>query len=196
MDTIQSNAYVVVDYVLKDEQGRVLDSSDAQDGEPIEYVHGYGMIVPGLEAALVGMKSGEAKEVTVAPEEAFGDRDEELVLEVDRSDFPDPKKVAVGDELIAESPDGDEVMLRVLEVKGDSVKVDANHPLAGVTLHYGVKVREVRAATEEEVEEAAAAFEEAMAHHAEHCDDPTHDHGAPVEESGLIQLKSSKPGKK
>jgi len=186
MDTIQSNAYVVLAYTLRDEEGEVLDSSSVDlvpDGEPIEYVHGYGMLVPGLEAALVGLKKGEAKKVVVSPEEGFGDRDDELLLEVDKSDFPKPDKVKVGDEFIAESPDGDEVPMRVVEVKDDSVVVDANHPLAGMTLHYEVEVQEVRAATDEEIEEAAEAFEEAG-----YCDDPTHDHG----ESGLVQLKSKK----
>jgi FKBP-type peptidyl-prolyl cis-trans isomerase SlyD len=205
METIQPNALVVLDYVLRDDEGHVLDASDADDGEPITYVHGYGMIVPGLEAAIAGMRAGDAKDVVVAPEAAFGDRDEELVLEVDRADFPRPDAVAPGDELVAESADGDEVMLRVLEVNGDSVRVDANHPLAGLTLRYAVKIREVRAATDDEIEEAAAAFEEAMHDHATACDDPTHDHGhdhahdhgaEPGGGGELVQLRPSKSLKK
>jgi FKBP-type peptidyl-prolyl cis-trans isomerase SlyD len=188
MDTIQSNAFVVLAYTLKDEEGKVLDSSEEKDGEPIEYVHGYGMLVPGLEAALVGLKTGEEKKVVVSAEEGFGDRDDELVLEVDRADFPKPDKVKAGDEFIAESPDGDEVPMRVIEVKADTVVVDANHPLAGLTLCYEVQVKEVRAATDEEIEDAAAAFEAAG-----YCDDPTHDHGP----NDLVQLghKSGKTGK-
>src|SRR6187402_989343 len=99
MNTIQPNARVVLEYTLKNEKGEVLDSSDAEDGEPIVYVHGYGMLVPGLELALVGLAVGAAKDVTVKPEEGFGDHDSELVLEIDRTDFPDPKKVIVGDEV-------------------------------------------------------------------------------------------------
>lgn len=183
MDTIQSNAFVVLAYTLKDEEGRVLDSSEEEDGEPIEYVHGYGMLVPGLEAALVGLKTGEAKDVVVSPEEGFGDRDEELLLEVDRAEFPKPDEVEEGDELIAESPDGEEVSMRVVQVKADSVLVDANHPLAGATLRYEVLVKEVRDASDEEIEEAAEAFEEAG-----YCDDPAHDHGA----DELVRLRNSK----
>lgn len=174
MKTIQANARVVLEYTLKDDKGEVLDSSDAEDGEPIVYVHGYGMLVPGLEGALVGLEIGAKKDVTVSPEEGFGERDDELVLEIDRSDFPDPKKISMGDEVVAESPDGDEVAMRVIEVKGDTVVVDANHPLAGVTLRYSVKVKEVGAATEDEIAEAAAGFEEAG--YGGGCDDPTHDH--------------------
>jgi FKBP-type peptidyl-prolyl cis-trans isomerase SlyD len=201
MKTIQANARVVLEYTLKNEKGEVLDSSDADDGEPIDYVHGYGMLVPGLEAALAGLEIGATKDVTVSPEEGFGERDDELVMEVDRSDFPDPKSVAIGDEVVAESPDGDEVPMRVLEVKDETVVVDANHPLAGVTLRYSVKVKEIAQATEEEIAEAAAEFEEAG--YGGGCDDPTHDHSHdhghghdhdPSKKSGdLVQLSSKKP---
>jgi FKBP-type peptidyl-prolyl cis-trans isomerase SlyD len=206
MKTIQPNARVVLEYTLKDDKGEVLDSSDAEDGEPITYVHGYGMLVPGLEAALVGLEVGAAKDVTVSPEEGFGERDDELVLEIDRTDFPEPKSVKVGDEVVAESPDGDEVPMRVVEVKDETVIVDANHPLAGVTLRYAVKVKEIAAASEEEIAEAAAGFEEAGYGG---CDDPTHDHSHdghghdhahPHEHGGtsgktgdLVQLTSKKP---
>lgn len=205
MKTIQANARVVLEYVLKNEKGDVLDSSDAEDGEPIEYVHGYGMLVPGLEAALAGLEVGAKKDVTVSPEEGFGERDDELVLEIERSDFPDPKNVQVGDEVVAESPDGDEVPMRVVEVKDEAVIVDANHPLAGVTLRYSVVVKEVEQATDEEIAEAAAGFEEAG--YGGGCDDPTHDHshdhghghdhGHDHDHSkkpgDLVQLSSKKP---
>jgi FKBP-type peptidyl-prolyl cis-trans isomerase SlyD len=199
MKTIQPNARVVLEYTLKDDKGAVLDSSDADDGEPIVYVHGYGMLVPGLEAALVGLEVGSVKDVTVSPEEGFGERDDELVLEIDRGDFPDPKKVVVGDEVVAESPDGDEVPMRVVEVKTDTVVVDANHPLAGVTLRYSVVVKEVAAASDEEIAEAAAGFDEA-GYDEGGCDDPTHDHshGEHGHSHGpktgdLVQLSSKKP---
>jgi FKBP-type peptidyl-prolyl cis-trans isomerase SlyD len=175
--TIEPNRHVTLDYVLKDDAGEILDESKGEGGEPIEYVHGYGMLVPGLEAALAGMKTGESKEITVTAEEGFGDRDDELMLEIDREEFPDPKVVKEGDEFVAESPDGDEVVMRVVEVKGDTVVVDANHPLAGVTLHYSVNVREVREATAQEIEDAAADLDEAHQHvHGPDCDHD-HDHG-------------------
>lgn len=158
---IEPNARVVLEYTLRDVDDDVLDTSDAEDGEPIVYVHGYGMLVPGLEKALTGLAIGEAKDVIVPPEEGFGERDEELVLEVDRSEMPRPDVVAVGDELVAESPDGEEAVLRVIEVKPDAVVLDGNHPLAGETLRYSVLVRDVRPATDEEIERAAAGFDEA-----------------------------------
>jgi FKBP-type peptidyl-prolyl cis-trans isomerase SlyD len=158
---IGPNSHVVLEYVLRDDDGDILDSSDAEDGAPIVYVHGYGMLVPGLEKALVGLEVGAKRDVKVPPEEGFGEHDEELVIEIDRADAPRPDKVAVGDELVAESPEGDEIVMHVVEVTADAVVLDGNHPLAGATLHYSVTIREVRPATEEEISEAASAFEEA-----------------------------------
>ncbi|HEY5240887.1 MAG TPA: peptidylprolyl isomerase [Polyangiaceae bacterium] len=173
--TIQPNLHVILDYELKGDDGELLDASEGEGGEPIRYVHGYGMLVPGLEAALVGLHAGDEREVVVPAEAGYGERDETLVLEIERSEFPDPAAVEEGDEFVAESPDGDEIAMNVIEVKGDLVIVDANHPLAGETLHYKVKVREVRPATEEEVERAAADLDEAHEHvHGPDCD---HDHG-------------------
>ena len=189
---IQPNTFVTLDYILKDDKGATLDESQAEGGEPIKYVHGYGMLVPGLEAGLVGLKPGDKKDILVPADAGFGERDEELILEIDRGEFPDPEKITAGDEFVAESPDGDEVVMRVVELKPDAVVVDANHPLAGQTLHYAVEVREVREATAEEIETAAAAFEEAEEHvHGEGCD---HDH-APGEGHGegqVVQLGKKK----
>ena len=191
--TIQPNTFVTLDYTLKDPKGAMLDQSESEDGEPIRYVHGYGMLVPGLEAGLVGLGTGEKKNIVVPADEGFGDRDEELVLEIDRTEFPDPAKVAPGDEFVAESPDGEEVVMRVVELRDDSVLVDANHPLAGVTLHYSVCVREVRPATDDEIEAAAAEFEEARHVHGADCGhDHDHEHGHDEKPAGdpstLVQL--------
>jgi FKBP-type peptidyl-prolyl cis-trans isomerase SlyD len=187
-ETIQPNTFVTLAYVLKSPEGDVLDQSSDEDGEPIRYVHGYGMLVPGLEAALVGLKAGDKKDVVVPAEDGFGDRDDELVLEIDRTDFPDPPNVKPGDEFVAESPDGDEVVMRVAEVKGDSVVVDANHPLAGITLHYSVEVQEVREATEEEIMQAAEDLDDAHEHvHGPDCDHD-HAHGGGAGGEGVLQL--------
>jgi FKBP-type peptidyl-prolyl cis-trans isomerase SlyD len=189
---IQPNSFVTLDYTLKDDKGSVLDESAAEGGEPIKYVHGYGMLVPGLEAGLVGLAAGDKKLIVVSAEAGFGERDEELVLELDRTEFPDPEKITAGDEFIAESPDGDEVVMRVVALKPDAVVVDANHPLAGQTLHYAVSVREVREATAEEIETAATAFEEAEGHvHGDGCGhDHDHDHDHNQDGGSLITLGS------
>jgi FKBP-type peptidyl-prolyl cis-trans isomerase SlyD len=169
--TIQPNTHVTLDYELRDDGGDLVDASDADGGEPIRYVHGYGMLVPGLESALAGLKAGEEREVLVPAEAGYGEYDEGLVLEVDRGELPDPKAVNVGDELVAESPDGDDFTMSVLQVRDDVVVVDANHPLAGMTLRYNVRVRDVRPATDDEIGRAAADLDEAYQHvHGPDCD--------------------------
>jgi len=178
--TIQPNAYVTLAYTLRDAKGDVLDASDLEDGEPIEYVHGYGMIVPGLESALEGLKVGDRKDVRVSAEAGFGLRDEELVLDIDRSELPDPSRVEIGDELVAESSDGEEIVLRVVEIQPDSVRVDANHPLAGQALHYSVEVKGIRPATDEEISQAAADLEEALGD----MDEEGHTHEQPLVQLG------------
>ncbi len=172
--TIQPNTHVTLDYELRDDDGEVLDASAGEDGEPIRYVHGYGMLVPGLEAALAGLAVGDERDIVVPAEAGYGERDEELVLRIDRSELPEGGKVEVGDELVAESPDGEEVAMTVVELEDDAVVVDANHPLAGMTLRYSVKVREVRAATSEEIEQAASDLDDAHEH--VHGPDCHHDH--------------------
>ncbi len=172
--TIQANTHVTLDYELRDEDGDLIDASESEDGEPIRYVHGYGMLVPGLEAALVGLRAGDEREVVVPADAGYGEYDDSLVLEIERGQLPDPRGVQVGDEFVAESPDGDELAMNVVEVHDDRVVVDANHPLAGMTLRYMVKVRDVRPATEGEIEHAAAELDDAHTHvHGPDCD---HDH--------------------
>jgi FKBP-type peptidyl-prolyl cis-trans isomerase SlyD len=158
---IEPNAHVVIEYTLRNDAGDILDTSDADDGQPMIYVHGYGMIVPGLEKALTGLEVGAKKTIDVTPDEGFGEHDEELVMEIDRGEAPRPKTIAVGDELVMESPEGDEAVVRVINVTEDTVTLDGNHPLAGMNLHYEVHVREIRAATEAEIHDAASVFDDA-----------------------------------
>jgi FKBP-type peptidyl-prolyl cis-trans isomerase SlyD len=169
--TIQPNTYVTLDYELRDDEGDLLDASEDEDGEPIRYVHGYGMLVPGLEVALVGLAAGDEREVVVGADAGYGEYDDSLVLEIERSELPDPGGVEVGDELLAESADGEKIAVTVIEVRPDCVVVDANHPLSGMTLHYRVKVRQVRLATSEEIEHAASDLDDAHEHvHGPDCD--------------------------
>lgn len=187
--SIEPNARVVLDYTLRDADDDVLDASDVDDGEPIVYVHGYGMLVPGLEKALSGLSEGDEKEIVIPPEEGFGERDEELVLEVHRSELPRPDEVAIGDELVAESADGEEAVVRVIDVTPDTVLLDGNHPLAGETLRYSVLVREVRPATEAEIAEAAAELDE-LAEVLAHLPPGETTNGSP---GNLIQLGRTPP---
>ncbi len=166
--SVQANAYVTVDYELRDEGGELIDASEAEGGAPIRYVHGYGMLVPGLEAALTGLHAGDEREIMVPADAGYGEYDNDLVLEVDRAELDRPQDIQIGDELVAESPEGDEIAMRVVRIRDSGIVVDANHPLAGMTLRYHVWVRAVRAATADEIERAASDLDEAI----DHSEDP------------------------
>jgi FKBP-type peptidyl-prolyl cis-trans isomerase SlyD len=146
---------VVFDYVLYDGDGDVVEETDEEGGEPVTCVWGYGALVPALEKALYGLAPGETCEVVVPPEDGYGPWDESKEHWVDRADFPEG--VAVEDEFDATTPDGEETTLRVVEIEGDAVLVDSNHPLAGETLRFDVIVRSVRPATAEELAHARSA---------------------------------------
>jgi FKBP-type peptidyl-prolyl cis-trans isomerase SlyD len=167
---IGPNAFAEIDYVLEGEGGEVLDDSTKEDGKRIAYVHGYGMLVPGLEKRLEGLAEGDHADIVVPPEEAYGLHDDDLVYAIDRKDAAAANE---GDEVVLEDEDGDETVAHVVEVGDDELLVDGNHPLAGLTLRYRVTVREVRAATTEEIESAARAFDAAQTE--AHDPDPAHD---------------------
>lgn len=140
---------VSIDYTLKDDEGDVLDSSEA--GAPLVYLHGADNIIPGLEAALTGKSAGEALTVVVSAEDGYGEYDESLVAEVERDRFPGADEIELGDQFQANTPEGPR-MVTVIGIDDEAITIDANHPLAGETLHFDVKIVEVRAATKEEIE--------------------------------------------
>jgi FKBP-type peptidyl-prolyl cis-trans isomerase SlyD len=145
---IAKQSVVTIDYTLTDPHGEVLDSSTAD--EPLTYIHGSGSIIPGLENALAGKAAGDAIQVTIPPADGYGDRDEDLVQAVPRERFPDGS-IEVGMRFHAEGEDGTRVVT-VVAVDEQKVTVDANHPLAGMTLAFAVKILEVRDATADELE--------------------------------------------
>jgi FKBP-type peptidyl-prolyl cis-trans isomerase SlyD len=126
----------------------LIDSSS--EGDPLAYMHGQGQIVPGLERALDGKCAGESLAVTVAPADGYGERDQDLVMVVSRAQFERPEELAVGLQVQVSGPEGDSVA-RVTAVEGDEVTLDSNHPLAGMRLSFSITVRDVRAATAEEL---------------------------------------------
>ena len=144
---VAKNMVVSIDYTLTGADGTVLDSSSGQ--EPLTYLHGTGSILPGLEDALEGKSAGDALKVSVPPEKGYGLHDDKLLQQVPRRMF-DMKDLAPGMRFHAESDHGVRVVT-VAAVDGDTVTVDANHPLAGQTLSFDVKVTEVREATTEEL---------------------------------------------
>ncbi|RKX74620.1 MAG: peptidylprolyl isomerase [Spirochaetes bacterium] len=146
--TIIKDAVVTIDYTIKDSEGKIIESAD---GELLSYIHGTQTLAPGLEKALEGKDNGHRMELTLAPEEAFGVRDEELIREVSLEDFEDSEEVSPGLVFHADL-DGEVRFYTVLSVEGDSVAIDGNHPFADKTLTFDVTVTEVREASEEELE--------------------------------------------
>jgi len=150
---ISANMVVLFDFQLKDDDGQPIESS--ADGEPIAYLHGSGEVVPGLEAALEGREAGDSFQVTVSPEDGFGERSEELCQDISKEEFTDIDDLAVGMQFRVPTDDG-ETVVTVTEIGNDFVSIDGNHELAGCTLHFDVQIREVRAATPEEIEHGHA----------------------------------------
>ena len=145
---ISKHKAVAIEYTLTNDSGEVIDSSEGQD--PLTYLHGAGNLISGLEQALEGKSAGEELKVTISPEDAYGERIDELIQIVPRDRFEGADELEVGMRFHASSDHG-ETLVTITEVTEDEVTVDGNHPLAGETLHFEVKVVEVRDASEDEV---------------------------------------------
>jgi FKBP-type peptidyl-prolyl cis-trans isomerase SlyD len=146
---IQKGKVVSIDYILRDAGGKLLDSSD--EGDPLVYLHGNDNIIPGLEKQLEGKAIGDKLTCVVPAVEAYGERNEELVLKVSKTEFGPDADLSPGMQFEARSEEGTQIVT-VMKVEGDEVTIDANHPLAGEVLHFQVNVVDVRDATPEELE--------------------------------------------
>jgi len=146
---IAANTAVSIDYTLTNENGEVIDSSAGS--APLVYLHGAGNIIVGLEKALEGKQAGDELEVTIEPEEAYGDYSVELVAVLKRAMFEGVDQLEVGMQFHASAPDGGMQIVTIRDIDGDDVTVDGNHPLAGQRLNFKVKVVNVREAQAEEI---------------------------------------------
>ncbi len=147
--SVGENLVVSIHYKLTDSEGNVLDSS--QGAEPLSYLHGKGNIIPGLENSLIGKEEGDSLQVKVEPALGYGEVMPEMVQVVERDAFQDADNIEVGMTFEAEAPDGSIQSLLVTKVEGDEITIDANHPLAGVTLNFDIQIVGVREASEEEL---------------------------------------------
>lgn len=141
---------VVINYTARDASGEVIDSSD-NDG-PIRYIHGTDDLIPGLEKALEGKKTGDQLQVEVSIDEAYGERDESLVEAVPRENFRGIDNIEIGMQFQTDMEDGSPFLVTVVDLDDETVTVDGNHPLAGKALSFELEVIEVREATAEEIE--------------------------------------------
>lgn len=144
---ITKEKVVAIHYTLRDNAGTVIDSSSGKD--PLYYLQGFGNLIPGMEEGLEGKVKGDKFEIKVSPEKGYGVRDENQVQEVPMAAFGG-NPVKEGMQFQAGGQDGGFVVT-VTKIEGETVTVDANHPLAGVELNFDVEVMEVRDASAEEI---------------------------------------------
>jgi FKBP-type peptidyl-prolyl cis-trans isomerase SlyD len=140
---VKDGTVVSLQYTLSGEDGKTIESNKGK--EPLKYTHGNQQIVPGLEKGLAGMKMGEEKRVKVKPEEGYGPIDPKGFQEFPKDKIP-ADGLKVGAMLMAKGPQGQSVPVRVHEIKENTVVLDLNHPMAGKTLVFDVKVLDVQSA--------------------------------------------------
>lgn len=138
MAQARDNDTVKVHYTGKLEDGTVFDSS--VDRDPIQFTIGAGQVIAGFERAVTGMEPGETKTATLAPDEAYGPRREEMVSVVDRSQLPDDLELRPGQQLAVKQQDGRQFTVTVTELTDSTVTVDANHALAGKRLTFDLQL--------------------------------------------------------
>ncbi len=138
---VEKGRKVSFDYTLTVD-GEIVDSS--KDKGPFEYTYGEGKIIPGLAEGMKGMHIGEEKTITVPPQEAYGQINPQAFKEIPKSSLPKDVEPKVGMVLGVHTPDGNTIPVRIAEVKKDNVVLDFNHPLAGKTLEFKVKVISIK----------------------------------------------------
>ncbi len=135
-ETVSKGKVISLEYTVKLEGNEVIDTNVGKD--PLTYTQGAKQLVAGVESALEGMTVGQAKHVVVAPSDGYGDRDPNALHEVPKEKVP--KDVRIGTQLHGKGTDGCDVRPIVTEIKDDTVLLDFNHPLAGKTLFFDLKV--------------------------------------------------------
>lgn len=138
-----------IHYTLTNETGEILDSSEGQ--EPLRYLHGAGNLIPGLEQELLGKTTGASMQVSIAPEDAYGEIRPEMIQVVPRTAFQGVETIEPGMAFESRDPEGRSQRIMVKSIDGDEITIDANHPLAGQQLNFDVQVVEVRDASAEEI---------------------------------------------
>jgi FKBP-type peptidyl-prolyl cis-trans isomerase SlyD len=135
-------------YTLKDKDGNVVDTS--ADTSPLLFLEGSGQIIPGLESEIKTLAVGEKKNVEIKAADAYGEVIEDLRITVQKSQFPEAQEIKVGDQFqVNEEPDAP--VFTIMNIEGEEVHIDGNHPMAGHDLFFDVEITEKRDATDEEV---------------------------------------------
>jgi FKBP-type peptidyl-prolyl cis-trans isomerase SlyD len=144
---ITPGSVVVFDYTLTDDDKDIIDSSVGS--EPLAYIQGEGQIVPGLEKAMEGKKAGDSFKISLPPEDGYGVHDPENISVVPADQIEGGEELEEGMQLHTEGEFGEQTVI-ITKIVGNEVTIDGNHPLAGMTLHFDISIRDVRPATDEE----------------------------------------------
>jgi len=142
MSEAKKDNVVKVHYTGKLDDGQVFDTS--KDRDPLEFKIGEGRLIPGFENGVIGMKLQETKTIKIPYAEAYGEKKEELLIQVGKDQLPADLKPEVGMELVSKSPDGQEQIVKIDQVNEDTIVVDANHPLAGQDLIFEVQLVDIQ----------------------------------------------------
>src|SRR4030095_5937864 len=148
-DSVQDGVVVSIEYTLHVD-GELLDTSEGQG--PLQFLAGYGNIIPGVESEMQGMKIGDSKDVVVQPADGYGEFDDQAFMNVPRDQFPKDMQLTEGVELTVRDDEGHARYARVNDIEGEVVTLNFNHPLAGDELHFHVKVVALREPSDEELE--------------------------------------------
>jgi FKBP-type peptidyl-prolyl cis-trans isomerase SlyD len=140
---VKDGMLVSLDYTVKTPDGKLVETS--KGSQPLKYIHGKKMMIPGLERELTGMKIGDEKHITIKPEDGYGKLNPNAVQEVPKEKVP-PNALKVGAVLVGTDKNGSPMPMTVKEIKEKTVVMDLNHPLAGKTLVFDVKVIDVEPA--------------------------------------------------
>jgi peptidylprolyl isomerase len=141
MSKVKDGDTVKVHYTGKLENGDVFDSSRERD--PFEFTVGNKAVIPGFEKGVVGMGVGDTKTIEIPPEEAYGAKQDELVVVVKKSEFPEDITPSIGQRLQIKQQDGNPVVVTITDLTEDNITLDANHPLAGYTLFFDVELIDI-----------------------------------------------------
>lgn len=147
--SVADQLVVGIDYTLRDDKGEVIDTNEGYP--PLEFLQGFNQIIPGLEQALYGMEMGDAKTVVVAPADGYGEYNPDAQEAVPLDMFPDDMDVEEGMSIQVQDQNGQVLQAIIAEMDDEGVTLDFNHPLAGLTLHFDVRIVGLRAATAEEL---------------------------------------------
>jgi peptidylprolyl isomerase len=142
LESVQKGDKIKVEYVGTLDDGTIFDSSEHHEA-PLEFIVGTGQIIKGFDEAVIGMKIGDEKQIKIPPEDAYGPHLTDLVKEMPRNCFPEDQDIQVGMMFMISLQDGRQIPVKIYSVSEETITIDANHPLAGQTLTFKLKLLEI-----------------------------------------------------